>query len=260
MKADKRNAEKLLVTVFESILPICQLFGITTKRASDLLMFAHVRALEKQGRTRIEMRPVTGLSAKTVRRIATSDHSADETDLVANVIGDWNADSNFPPELNMDGKWPSFQHLCDQYGKDLTPSALSKALMERGVAEVTQEKIHLTKTSLIASHTHADTLRVASDAIRDLIGTLSNNLAGSPPRAQRRIYSYRIPIHRVEETRLALKEQIQRFRLKCREILRGHEETTDQGIEVGIGIYEFIQQRDIKIEGGNNASPERKPK
>lgn len=240
---DKDLAEQLLIDVFEQLLIITQLYGITTKRAAELLMSAQVTALEKQGVSRVNIRPLSGLSAKTVRKLANHGHGEDETDLLATFISDWNSDSSFPNTLFLDASWPSFLDLCDKYGRDLTPAAISNGLESRGLVKKVGNKITLLKDNLISNVGDPDLVHLASDALQDLISTIGNNLSGKTPLMQRRMYTYRIPESSMEELRSEMREAVNDLRGKAREILRKYESGDDQGVDVGIGLYEFIRPR-----------------
>lgn len=237
----KERAEELLSDVFEHLLGIAQTYGITTKRQLVLLMAAQVRALENQGVSRVDIRPVTGLSAKTVRKLANHGHGSDETDMVAIFISDWASDADFPNKLAIDGEWPCFIDLCEKYGKDLTPAAISNALLQKGLAEKTGTHITLLSNSLISAAGKPELIPLASDALIDLISTITNNLSGNTPLMQRRLYTHRIPEENYEKYRADMKAAVTSFKDEAREILRKHEGGGDRKVDIGIGIHEFFR-------------------
>ena len=123
-ETNRNKAEKFLVRIFSMLLPVCQKYGITTKRAAELLTASHIKTLAESGSSQLEMIPVTGLSTKTLRRYARDGGGIDETDIVSRVIGDWKNDPEFPSVLTLDKKWPGFDDLCERYGREMSPSAL----------------------------------------------------------------------------------------------------------------------------------------
>jgi len=250
----KAQAEELLLTAFGELIHLCVEYGITTKRAADLLTTAHFQALSNMGVSRIDMVPLTGFSPKTVRRMLDAGKRRDETDMVLRVIGDWQADPDFPLTLPLDGEWPSFADLRDKYGGDLTLAALSNALTRRGLAERNGKCIKLLSASLLPEKGEADLIPVATDAIRDLTATITNNLLGKQPLMQRRIFSYRVEKQNIPSLRNDLKPIVHEFRDKIRLTLRKHE-TTDakaSDVEIGVGVFEFMHDSEFKMSSNLN--------
>jgi len=139
------EAERLIERSSIELFEIALAHGVTVKRMRDLLTTSVIRNLHRQGATRQQIMAASGFCLKTINRILTLDTSADDADLVAGFAADWAADPAFPGSLSLDnGAVPSFQSLCDRYGREFTPTSLLEALQARGLVNVDDGMVRLT--------------------------------------------------------------------------------------------------------------------
>jgi len=241
----KEAAEALLEEVFIALLHIADRHGITIKRMAELLPIAQVQAMRSQGMTQQDIMAASGYALKTVRKLLAADIPNDNYNRIERFVGSWMSDPNFPQTLPLNGgRFPNFQDVVFRYGREFTPGALQRILVEQALAEVQDEHITLTGRAVLGQST---TERLESGAISlgNFIHTVAHNLDGqNPPWLERRIWSHSIPPERIPIVREQTLSAALEFKEKIVDILSAEEdpeamEQTDSSMAAGIGIYWF---------------------
>lgn len=239
---DKAACEAALNQVFAELLPMMERCGVTSKRATELLAAAQVRAMDADNRPMVEIGRVTGYSFKKVQDLRCNGPKPDTTDKVARVHAAWISDHTLPPELPHDPKAElSTYVLCERYGRDLTTPELVRALVDRQLARMDGNVLIRNQKHYVAREL-AHKVGIAGRATRDLLATAVHNMEHDAAYAlpQMRIYSSRTGRHNLD----ALRDDLRRCAEHCHEEVRAalqkyEEPALPAGDEIGIGLYLF---------------------
>mgnify|MGYP006065136545 CR=1 FL=1 len=245
MSEDRQQAaEAFFDEVFTALGKIGRSQGVTTSRMMEILQLAHVHDLHEQGLSQQAIMAATGLSLKTVRKLLRAEPLAKngQTDYIAQIIGDWASDPQFPETIPIKGQeFPTFKDFCDRYGKEFTPGGLLKILEDRGLVNVFDGKIQLAQRSLTPI-APANLLELAGASASSLLSTLAHNLElQTPAFTERRIRSERIPKQHYPDARARVHELTQAFRDQLISALAEYETHSENDTEnlgtLGIGVY-----------------------
>lgn len=201
---------------------------------------------------------LTGLDRKEVRRIrdsgaggSGSGPSGRRGDRVSRVLSAWFQDERFaidgdPIELTFQApaNEPSFTLLCDEYGGDVPPSSLLKALTAAGaVAEDETGLLRPLTRYYMPAHTDTQALERAGSVLEDIGNTISHNLfrgPTAPSRFERRASNVCVDPRALNAFRRYMERNGQQFLEQVDAWLSDHEapeERSGAEIRLGIGIY-----------------------
>ena len=222
----------------------------------------------KQTATRIAV--VTGLNRKEVKRVLDSEDGGFESDRAyvnraVRVLGGWTTDTRFldsdsqPKTLLFDREQTDseFEQLVKAHAGDLSAkSILDELIRVKAVTVSEQGEVSLVNKSYIPSGNDEELLRIGSQSISDLIGTVSHNIHDSATRLQVSIDYDNIPGEGVTIYRSFLKQQADPFRQQQKDLLASLDRDTNPESDgsgrnrVGVGLY-YIEEQLTEAENKN---------
>lgn len=238
-------AEELLCAVFIEMLEFANEYGITVKRMRELLPATQLRALEAAGLDQGEIVAHSGYTRKSIRKILSQEISRDCINPVDRFVSDWASDPDFSDDLSLDGEYPSFRHLHDQYGGEFTAPGLLKLLSERGIISIENDTVILDPQRKVTANTTVDMIQAAQCSLVSLFGTLKHNLRYlDEPFTERRIWSASIPVDSIDQLREEMRQINLDNQKQITAAIAKYEVSRDSVgpaslARVGVGIYWF---------------------
>ncbi len=205
---------------------------------------------------------VTGIHRKEVRRVLDEPSPADDHpprhNRAARVVHGWMRDTDFldagkPRELPFAGDGADFGELVKRYSGDIPARAVLDELLRTGiVSRGDDDKIRLVKPGYVPCRSDGEMLRLAAEAVRDLLETVDYNLAqaGSASRLQLSVAYDNLPDEAVAAFRRLGRERAMELLHEMDAFLRRHDRdanpaSTGKGRHrAGIGIYCFEEPQD----------------
>lgn len=240
---EKTAAEAALSEGLAALQDVCEKFGITTKRATELLAQSHIKEMENKGYSQVDIVARSGYSVKTIQKFKSANLVDDETSLPRKIGRAWASDHQLPSKLSMDIKtYPSIQDLTNRYGRDLTPHAVVRCLVAASLAEEHAGFLYRKSPPVIPTKV-IEKLPIMGRSIRDLCKTVTSNLSASSKQEalpEVRIFTPFLKSESAEEARIALRDLSDDFHEQARIIIRRFEDPEKKkGREIGIGLYVF---------------------
>lgn len=239
----KQAMEELIAALFKEILNLARSQNISVKQMREMLPVVQIRALAEEGLNQQEIMAESGYTRKWIREILAETPKNGSNNPIDQFVCDWDADPNFPDQLPLEGKYPSFMDLHDRYGGDFTAPGLIKILKTRNIISECQGQITLDPARKAISTEHVDMIRAAQASLTALCGTLNHNLLNSHDKfMERRIWSSTIPNQKLSELRDEINEINSTYRKRVMEALIKHQiepgrHHTEYAPPVGIGLY-----------------------
>ena len=199
----------------------------------------------------------TGLTRKEVKRLhelQVTDESSSQAryNRAVRVISGWMHDERFldrqgkPAALVLDGQPSSFDVLVKDYSGDIPVRAMLSMLTEAGTVKETDGKVSLVRQAYVPGGDPAEKLDILGSDVFELISTIDHNLTVEPEKLlfQRKVSYDNINPDALPRLRKlsARKAQTLLEQLDKQYAQQEHEDDSEQGSTVSLGIYYFEQE------------------
>lgn len=180
--------QQCLTLMIQPVIEFCVSRGVHFQDFLEIAKKGFVHAAENKLRSSSESEPsvsrlsvMTGLQRPEVVRLRRKETERTPRDFITRVLGQWGGDKRFldrkrlPKALSFSGTSSEFRKLVHAVSKDLNPHTVRFELERLGLIEEKEGLIYLTQPVYLSTGDVSETLRFASEDVRDLIIACEEN-------------------------------------------------------------------------------------